>query len=81
MIDIVAVNLYPFAETVAKPDVTWEEAIENIDIGGPSMVRSAAKNHKHVSILTSPDQYQDFLVALNEDRVSELRRELARDAF
>ena len=81
LIDIVAVNLYPFAETVAKPDVTWEEAIENIDIGGPSMVRSAAKNHKHVSILTSPDQYQDFLVALNEDRVSELRRELARDAF
>ena len=81
LIDIVAVILYPFAETVAKPDVTWEEAIENIDIGGPSMVRSAAKNHKHVSILTSPDQYQDFLVALNEDRVSELRRELARDAF
>ena len=81
LIDIVAVNLYPFKETVAKPNVTLEDAIENIDIGGPSMVRSAAKNHKHVSILTSPDQYQDFLVALNEDRVSELRRELARDAF
>ena len=56
-IDVVAVNLYPFKETVAKPDVTWDDAIENIDIGGPTMVRSAAKNHAHVSILTNPNQY------------------------
>ena len=52
LIDIVAVNLYPFAETVAKPDVTLAQAIENIDIGGPSMVRSAAKNYKDVAVLT-----------------------------
>ena len=50
-IDLVAVNLYPFRETVAKPDVTREEAIENIDIGGPSMVRAAAKNYKYVTIV------------------------------
>ena len=54
LIDIVAVNLYPFKETVAKPDVTLAEAIENIDIGGPSMVRSAAKNFKDVAVLTNP---------------------------
>ncbi len=57
LIDIVAVNLYPFKETVAKPDVTLEDAIENIDIGGPSMVRSAAKNYKDVAVLTNPGQY------------------------
>ena len=55
LIDIVAVNLYPFKETIAKPDVTFEEAIENIDIGGPSMVRSAAKNYKDVAVLTNPN--------------------------
>ena len=52
-IDIVAVNLYPFKETVAKPDVTLADAIENIDIGGPSMVRSAAKNYKDVAVSVS----------------------------
>ena len=52
-IDVVVVNLYPFRETVAKPDVTWDQAIENIDIGGPTMVRSAAKNHKWVSIVVN----------------------------
>ena len=57
LIDIVAVNLYPFKETVSKPDVTLAEAIENIDIGGPSMVRSAAKNYKDVAVLTNPNQY------------------------
>lgn len=56
-IDIVAVNLYPFAETVAKPDVKMSDAIENIDIGGPAMVRSAAKNHAHVGIVTNPNDY------------------------
>jgi len=60
-IDMVVVNLYPFAATVAKPDVTWEEAIENIDIGGPSMVRSAAKNHHSVAIVVSPESYPTIL--------------------
>ena len=80
-IDVVAVNLYPFKETVAKPDVTWDDAIENIDIGGPTMVRSAAKNHAHVSILTNPSQYDEFLVALDQGKVSELRPRLAQEAF
>ena len=83
-IDIVAVNLYPFKETVAKPDVTFAEAIENIDIGGPSMVRSAAKNHKHVAVLTDPNQYGIFLDALKGNisvTVEELRPKLARAAF
>ena len=80
-IDVVAVNLYPFKETVAKPDVTWDDAIENIDIGGPTMVRSAAKNHAHVSILTNPSQYGEFLVALDQGKVSELRPKLAQEAF
>ena len=53
-IDLVVVNLYPFAQTVAKPDVTKADAIENIDIGGPTMVRSAAKNHEHVAIAKNP---------------------------
>ena len=65
LIDVVVVNLYPFQATVAKPDVTWAEAIENIDIGGPTMVRSAAKNCAHVSILTNPKQYGDFVAALD----------------
>jgi len=85
IIDIVAVNLYPFKETVAKPDVTFAEAIENIDIGGPSMVRSAAKNHKDVAVLTNPNQYGIFLDALNGDVssivVDELKTQFALEAF
>ena len=81
LIDIVVVNLYPFQATVAKPDVTWEDAIENIDIGGPTMVRSAAKNHAHVSILTNPAQYDEFVVALDQGKVDELRPQLAVAAF
>jgi phosphoribosylaminoimidazolecarboxamide formyltransferase / IMP cyclohydrolase len=65
-IDLVVVNLYPFEQTVARPGVTWEEAIEQIDIGGPSLVRGAAKNHSHVTILTSPDQYAEFLAEFGE---------------
>ncbi|MBI1323019.1 bifunctional phosphoribosylaminoimidazolecarboxamide formyltransferase/IMP cyclohydrolase [bacterium] len=65
-IDLVVVNLYPFEQTVAKPGVTWEEAIEQIDIGGPSLVRGAAKNHSHVAVLTSPDQYAAFLAEFAE---------------
>ena len=80
-IDVVAVNLYPFKETVAKPDVTWDEAIENIDIGGPTMVRSAAMNNAHVSILTNPKQYDEFVFALDQGKVSELRPKLALEAF
>ena len=56
-IDMVVVNLYPFSETIAKPDCTLEEAIENIDIGGPAMVRSAAKNYSHVAVVTDPADY------------------------
>jgi phosphoribosylaminoimidazolecarboxamide formyltransferase/IMP cyclohydrolase len=60
-IDLVCINLYPFAETIAKAGVTFEEAIENIDIGGPSMIRSAAKNHRFVLVVTSPDRYEKVL--------------------
>ena len=81
LIDVVVVNLYPFRETVAKPDVTWDKAIENIDIGGPTMVRSAAKNHAHVSILTNPEQYDIFLEALKDGTVDEMRPQLALEAF
>ena len=83
-IDLVVVNLYPFRETVALPDVTWDQAIENIDIGGPAMVRAAAKNHADVAVLTSPDQYDRLLAALAESGgsvSSDLRRQLALEAF
>jgi len=60
-IDLVVVNLYPFEQTVAKPDVTLEEAIENIDIGGPSMLRSAAKNYRSVTVVVDPADYADVL--------------------
>ena len=85
LIDIVAVNLYPFKETVAKPDVTLADAIENIDIGGPSMVRSAAKNHRDVAVLTNPNQYGIYLDAINGNISSvtpeQLRSQFAVEAF
>lgn len=65
-IDLVCVNLYPFANTIAKPGVTLPEAIENIDIGGPSMIRSAAKNHRFVLVVTGPDRYEKILGDLRE---------------
>jgi phosphoribosylaminoimidazolecarboxamide formyltransferase/IMP cyclohydrolase len=65
-IDLVCVNLYPFEQTVRKPGVTFDDAIENIDIGGPSMIRSAAKNHKWVLVVTSPDRYEKILGDLKE---------------
>ncbi len=78
MIDMVIVNLYPFEETIAKADVTREEAIEQIDIGGPSMLRSAAKNHASVTVVTDPEDYDRVLEALNDaDALAALRRELA----
>ena len=83
-IDVVVVNLYPFRETIARPDVPWDQAIENIDIGGPAMVRAAAKNHADVAVLTSPDQYDRLLTAMAESGgsvPSELRRQLALEAF
>ena len=81
-IDVVVVNLYPFRETIARPDVSWDAAIENIDIGGPAMVRAAAKNHADVAVLTSPAQYPAFLEALGAGAISsELRRQLALEAF
>src|SRR6185295_15186941 len=67
-IDLVAVNLYPFRETVAKPGTTLEEAIERIDIGGPSMLRSAAKNHAHVTVIVDPDDYPGVLEELRAGR-------------
>jgi phosphoribosylaminoimidazolecarboxamide formyltransferase/IMP cyclohydrolase len=82
-IDLVVVNLYPFRETVAKPDVTLEEAIEQIDIGGPSMLRSAAKNHAAVTVIVDPDDYGPVLDELR--RTGEVsaatNRRLAHKAF
>ncbi|MFM7676272.1 MAG: bifunctional phosphoribosylaminoimidazolecarboxamide formyltransferase/IMP cyclohydrolase [Synechococcus sp.] len=81
-IDVVVVNLYPFRRTVADPQVAFATAIENIDIGGPAMVRAAAKNHDDVAVLTDPAQYPAFLEALAAGRVDrELRRQLALAAF
>ena len=65
-IDLVCVNLYPFEQTIAKPGVDFAEAIENIDIGGPSMIRAAAKNHRFVLVVTSPDRYEKVLGDLRE---------------
>ena len=84
LIDIVAVNLYPFAETVAKPDVTLADAIENIDIGGPSMVRSAAKNYKDVAVLTNPNQYGIYLDSIKGNisiKPETLREQFMKEAF
>jgi phosphoribosylaminoimidazolecarboxamide formyltransferase/IMP cyclohydrolase len=82
-IDLVAVNLYPFRETVARPGVTAREAIENIDIGGPSMLRSAAKNHESVWVVVDPADYGRVLAALDggEDEARALRGELAVKVF
>lgn len=83
-IDLVAVNLYPFVETVARPGVTREEAIEQIDIGGPTMLRSAAKNHLHVTVVASPGRYEDVLAEMraNDGATSlELREALALEVF
>ncbi len=79
---LVVCNLYPFQETIAKPDVSIPQAIEQIDIGGPSMVRSAAKNHAHVAIVTSPDQYADVLQKVTDGSMDDtFRRKLAAAAF
>jgi len=67
MIDMVVGSLYPFEATIAKPDVTLAEAIENIDIGGPTMMRSAAKNHKFVAVVTDISQYDDIIAEMKEN--------------
>jgi phosphoribosylaminoimidazolecarboxamide formyltransferase/IMP cyclohydrolase len=83
-ISLVVVNLYPFEQTVARADVTEEEAIEQIDIGGPTMIRAAAKNFKYVTVLSSPLQYDTYLSELktnNGETTLEFRRSLALAAF
>lgn len=83
-IDLVVINLYPFAETISKPNATHEEAIENIDIGGPSMIRSAAKNHAAVAVVASPADYQAVIDELHrrDGELSQATRErLAAQAF
>ena len=82
-IDLVVVNLYPFRETIAKPGVTEAEAIENIDIGGPDMVRASAKNFKDVVIVTYPRRYAQLMEMLdkNGDVDQHTRKELAFEAF
>lgn len=82
MIDLVVVNLYPFEETVARASVTFEEAIEQIDIGGPSMLRSAAKNHRDVTVVCDPADYDRVLASMaSSDSGASLRRELAQKVF
>jgi phosphoribosylaminoimidazolecarboxamide formyltransferase / IMP cyclohydrolase len=81
--ELVVVNLYPFAAAAERPGITPDELVEEIDIGGPSMVRAAAKNHESVAILTSPAQYDAVLAAVRQDASVPLglRRELAVEAF
>ncbi|MBD3182049.1 IMP cyclohydrolase [Candidatus Poribacteria bacterium] len=84
MIDMVVCNLYPFEATVAKPGVTLEEAIENIDIGGPTMIRAAAKNYKDLTVVTDVNQYDDILAEMktNDGCVSlETRFRMAKAVF
>lgn len=82
-IDLVVVNLYPFQETIAKPDVAYEEAIENIDIGGPTMLRSAAKNHAFVSVVVDANDYSQVLDEIRSggDTTLETRKQLAAKVF
>ena len=79
-IDMVCVNLYPFRQTIAKPDVTMEDAIENIDIGGPSMLRSAAKNYKDVTVVCDPSDYDRIIAEIKAtgNTTAETRLQLAR---
>jgi phosphoribosylaminoimidazolecarboxamide formyltransferase/IMP cyclohydrolase len=81
--ELVVVNLYPFQATIARPGVTPEEAVEQIDIGGPSLVRAAAKNHAFVTVATSPEQYSAILDEVKADGGTslKLRRRLMREAF
>lgn len=83
-IDLVVVNLYPFKQTISKPGVTVDEAIQQIDIGGPAMIRSAAKNHNDVTVVVEPEQYELVINDLKENNGATsfvLRRSLAKQAF
>ena len=83
-IDLVVVNLYPFKQTIAREGVTVAEAIEQIDIGGPAMIRSAAKNHNDVTVVVSPEQYERVIAELKKNNGAtsfEIRQSLATDAF
>ncbi|HMK86015.1 MAG TPA: bifunctional phosphoribosylaminoimidazolecarboxamide formyltransferase/IMP cyclohydrolase [Steroidobacteraceae bacterium] len=83
-IDLLAVNLYPFADTVARPDCTYEDAVENIDIGGPAMVRAAAKNHASVTVVVDPADYRSLLDELSANQGATdivMRQRLAAKAF
>ena len=83
-IDIVCVNLYPFEDTIARPGCTFADAIENIDIGGPTMLRSAAKNHESIYVLSSPSQYPEAIEKLRaDDRVIDpaFGRKLALEVY
>lgn len=84
MIDMVVVNLYPFEETIAKPGVTFEEAIENIDIGGPAMLRSASKNFQDVAVVIDPGDYGKIMSEMKDlggDLSYATRLELAKKVF
>lgn len=82
-IEVVCVNLYPFKETISKPDVTVEDAIENIDIGGPAMLRASAKNHEYVTVVVDPIDYDTVLTELKQQgkTMKETRRRLAAKVF
>jgi phosphoribosylaminoimidazolecarboxamide formyltransferase/IMP cyclohydrolase len=81
-IDLVAVNLYPFEATIAKPNVTNEEVIENIDIGGVTLIRAAAKNHERVTLVCDPSDYNDILSALQSGEIPfTTRKQLAVKGF
>ena len=81
-IDLLVVNLYPFEQTIARADATIDEAIENIDIGGPAMIRAASKNHDGVAVVVEPDDYETVLAALNGDGLTlDNRRRLAAKAY
>jgi phosphoribosylaminoimidazolecarboxamide formyltransferase/IMP cyclohydrolase len=81
-IDLLCCNLYPFVETVARPGSTFEEAIENIDIGGPAMIRAAAKNHESVVVVVRPERYAEVLSSLHQGGPDEaMRRRLAAEAY
>ena len=81
-IDLLVVNLYPFEETIGRDDATLAEAIENIDIGGPAMIRAASKNHEDVAVIVDPDDYDGFLQAHRDGAVdTDYRRRLAARAF
>ena len=83
-IDLLAVNLYPFAATVSRPDCSYEDAVDNIDIGGPAMVRAAAKNHASVTVVVDPNDYRELLdeLAANQGSINlNMRRKLSAKAF